>query len=93
MEKDITKTKYYKAGYDSIMNGSNEKNCNYTLFDTPEHTKLWERGMREAQMWKAVQAYLKDKGFAIIVTDSPQVASKDKYKFTFSFDFVGNYTL
>lgn len=35
---------HYDAGYDAGLNGPNERNCHFSLFDTPEHTKEWERG-------------------------------------------------
>ena len=46
MKKAITEE--YRAGFDCGINGANEENCNFRLFATPEQTKEWERGKRDA---------------------------------------------
>ena len=38
------KTKEYKAGYDASLNGANEVNCDFRLFNTPKKTREWEKG-------------------------------------------------
>lgn len=42
----------YKMGYDCGMNGSNLTNSNFAIFSTPENTKEWERGKKEAEIIK-----------------------------------------
>lgn len=39
----------YNAGYDSGRNGSNQENCDFRIFSTPENTKAWERGRAKAE--------------------------------------------
>lgn len=39
----------YKMGLDCGKNGANETNCNFSIFSTPENTKEWERGKRNAK--------------------------------------------
>jgi hypothetical protein len=34
----------FEAGRDCGLNGPNEKNCDFRLFCTPEHTSAWENG-------------------------------------------------
>lgn len=43
----------YEAGYDSVVSGANTDNCNFKWFATPEDTKEWERGAREAKATKS----------------------------------------
>ena len=39
----------YWKGYDCGKNGANIENCHYSLFSTPENTKAWERGKKDAE--------------------------------------------
>lgn len=49
MSKYAKVTDYCEAmGYDAGKNGSNEKNCHFSLFSTPEKTVAWEKGKRRA---------------------------------------------
>lgn len=34
----------YEAGFDSGLNGPNTVNCHFSIFNTPENTKKWQRG-------------------------------------------------
>ena len=47
MKKEITKE--YRAGFDCGINGANEENCHFSLFSTPERTKEWEKGKKDAE--------------------------------------------
>lgn len=38
----------YNAGYDCGKHGSTEQNCHFALFASPEMTRAWERGKRDA---------------------------------------------
>ena len=38
----------YKMGFDSVVNGCNTENCNFTLFATKESKDAWERGRDDA---------------------------------------------
>lgn len=40
----------YEAGYDAEENGSSVRNCHFGFFSTPERTKEWEDGKRQAQV-------------------------------------------
>lgn len=39
----------YQMGYDCGLNGANQTNCNFALFDTPERKADWERGKHDAE--------------------------------------------
>lgn len=39
----------YDKGYDCGVNGANEDNCHFAIFSTPENTKAWEEGKRDAE--------------------------------------------
>lgn len=42
----------YQMGYDCGLNGSNLTNCSFAIFSTPENTKEWERGKKDAELSK-----------------------------------------
>lgn len=42
----------YKMGYDAEMNGANQKNCHYSIFNYPEKLEAWEKGKRDAKAKK-----------------------------------------
>ena len=44
----------YVAGYDSVINKPDEKNCNFRIFRTEKLTKAWEEGAKEARRFKSV---------------------------------------
>lgn len=46
----------YEHGYDCGINGANQTNCNFTIFSTPEKTKEWERGKKDAEKSKTPQS-------------------------------------
>ncbi len=53
MKEDVKvkkKSKEYLAGYDSGIHGANEINCHFSLFSTPEKTKEWEKGRKDADL-------------------------------------------
>lgn len=37
----------YEMGKDSVINGPNEKNCNFRIFASVEGMRAWEKGVRE----------------------------------------------
>lgn len=39
----------YAMGYDCGQNGPNTTNCHFGLFSTPERTRQWEQGKRDAE--------------------------------------------
>ena len=39
----------YKMGIDYAINGANTTNCNFAIFSSPENTKAWEKGKRDAE--------------------------------------------
>ena len=39
----------YDLGWDCGMNGANDDNCHFSIFSTPENTKQWETGKRDAE--------------------------------------------
>jgi len=41
--------KAYNLGWDCQVNGANEENCHFSLFSTPEITKAWEAGKKDAK--------------------------------------------
>ena len=43
-------TTEYKAGYDCGLNGADVINSDFRLFATPEQTKEWEQGKRDAEL-------------------------------------------
>lgn len=61
MEMDVTRlilpkrsTDYaYEKGYDCGLNGANMDNCHFAIFSTPENTRAWEQGKRDAEGGKA----------------------------------------
>jgi hypothetical protein len=42
----------YRMGRDYAFNGPNETNCHFRLFNTPEHTRAWEKGKTDAAAGK-----------------------------------------
>lgn len=42
------KSKEYRAGFDSILNGPNENNCLHTHFLSPNRMKRWMDGRGDA---------------------------------------------
>ena len=56
--KDET-SKEYRAGFDCGINGANEENCHFALFASPEQTKEWERGKKDAEEIKQVKGKFK----------------------------------
>ena len=38
----------YKMGKDYALNGANAENCHFSIFSSPQNTKLWTQGIREA---------------------------------------------
>jgi len=49
----LLKNHTYWQGYDCGKNGANDNNCHFGLFSTPEKTKAWENGKKEAERQKA----------------------------------------
>lgn len=41
--------KVYDQGFDCGQNGANQTNCNFGLYSTPEKTKAWENGKKDAE--------------------------------------------
>lgn len=39
----------YQRGYDKGKNGANDYNCSFRIFSTPENTKAWEEGVKDAE--------------------------------------------
>ena len=39
----------YASGYNCGKNGANTNNCHFALFSSPEKTKEWERGKKDAE--------------------------------------------
>ncbi len=39
----------YKMGFSCARNGANTTNCNFSLFNSPENTKAWEKGNSDGQ--------------------------------------------
>lgn len=39
----------YDAGYDCGLNGANTANCHFAYFSTPDETRMWELGKRNAE--------------------------------------------
>lgn len=52
IQNNMKNTKSYQMGYDAGMNGSNTTNSNFSIFSTPEKTKEWERGKKQAEIDK-----------------------------------------
>lgn len=48
----MTTEQAYKHGYDCGLNGSNITNCDFSIFSTPENTKAWEQGKKDAEKGK-----------------------------------------
>ena len=42
----------YEMGFDCAINGANEINSNFKIFNTPENTKSWEEGKHIGQKKK-----------------------------------------
>lgn len=53
----VTLEQAYKQGYDCGKNGPTQTNCSFTLFQSPEHTKEWERGRDKARAEGAESAH------------------------------------
>lgn len=45
----------YKMGYDCGLNGSTLTNCAFGIFSSPENTKSWERGKKDAEQLKTTK--------------------------------------
>lgn len=45
----MTTKEAYALGYSCGMNGANTTNCNFRAFSTPENTRAWERGKKDAE--------------------------------------------
>ena len=43
----------FAFGYDSVISGANEENCNFSIFMRNENTKAWENGAAEAKRFMA----------------------------------------
>ena len=43
-------TAAYRAGWDSVAEGADMKNCNFQHFTTPHLTAEWERGAADARI-------------------------------------------
>lgn len=43
-------------GYDCGKHGADQKNCDFRLFCSPDHTAAWERGRAKAERDKRIQA-------------------------------------
>lgn len=39
----------YEMGRDCAVNGANLTNCHFSIFSSPENTRAWERGKRDAE--------------------------------------------
>lgn len=46
----------YKMGVDSAVNGTNGKNCSFSIFSSSENTKAWEDGKRYGEKQKQAQS-------------------------------------
>ena len=40
----------YRMGRDCAVNGPNTTNCHHSIFSSPESTRAWERGKRDAEV-------------------------------------------
>lgn len=45
----VTPGQAYEYGWLAGEMGSDEKNCHFSIFSTPENTKEWERGKADAE--------------------------------------------
>ena len=45
----------YKMGFDCGKNGANTTNCNFSIFNSEDNTKEWERGKTDAS--KSINTY------------------------------------
>ncbi len=45
----MTNQEAFAAGEDCVKNGANKKNCHFSIFATPELTKAWEAGKKDAE--------------------------------------------
>lgn len=41
------------AGWNSVVHGSNESNCHFTLFSSPGRTEAWQDGRDQANIHKS----------------------------------------
>lgn len=58
----MTPKEAYKRGEDYFFNGANDYNCRFSIFATPENTKAWEQGKKDAEAYsKAVKSLADDK--------------------------------
>jgi hypothetical protein len=39
----------YELGWECGRDGANEQNCHFSIFSSPENTKAWEAGKRDAE--------------------------------------------
>lgn len=53
-KEESEESKEYKAGYDAGLNMPNTRNCNFSLFSTPEKTKNWEKGNNDGCAAKGI---------------------------------------
>lgn len=47
MKEELEHAYAYEMGKDSVINGPNEKNCNFRIFASVEGMRAWEKGVRE----------------------------------------------
>jgi len=43
-EENMKSSKAYRLGFDCGMNGANDTNSHFSIFNTPEKTEMWEKG-------------------------------------------------
>ncbi len=43
----------FAFGYNSVIDGANEKNCHFSIFMCEENTRAWERGAAEGKRFIA----------------------------------------
>lgn len=87
----ISKEHYFIMGYDCAINGANDINCNYLLFDTTEHKDLWEQGKKKGELFKSLKEYLKDTGYELISFEKIETIKTDANSiFCFNVYFTGN---
>ena len=50
MNKGITKEEAYLLGRDCSINGADQVNCNFKIFETEELKNAWEEGNKDANL-------------------------------------------